>query len=42
MLASIGLSEPVARAVRTIVLRAIGFALIGVLLSLLLGIFVWG
>lgn len=35
MQALIGLSEPVARALSTIVLRAIGFALIGVLLSLL-------
>ena len=35
MQALIGLSEPVARAVSTIVLRGIGFALIGVLLSLL-------
>jgi len=33
--AVIGLSEPAARAVSTIVLRGIGFALIGVLLSLL-------
>jgi len=33
--ASIGLSEPAARAVSTILLRGIGFALIGVLLSLL-------
>ncbi len=35
MQALIGLSEPAARAVSTIVLRGIGFALIGVLLSLL-------
>jgi uncharacterized protein YfiM (DUF2279 family) len=33
--ASIGLSEPAARAVSTMVLRGIGFALVGVLLSLL-------
>jgi uncharacterized protein YfiM (DUF2279 family) len=37
MQALIGLSEPVARAVSTIVLRGIGFALIGVLVSLLVG-----